>query len=192
MLGRLVAINVAVTGGWVVAFALGGALKRLMIKSFVTSPAHMSSSAYHSVITATFSHPNPALLIINMCGLCYFGRGVCSALGPRLFLRLYLTTSAVSSLVAVHLIEQTGKNGFYAGATSSVCGLTAMSVLLNPCAATILPGLLFIILPIGTVNVDPQVASARSVNMMTYLSGALSGGAFYAYLRLSRTLRRLR
>ncbi|KAG7393427.1 hypothetical protein PHYPSEUDO_009631 [Phytophthora pseudosyringae] len=196
----LVAVNVAVTTGWMRAQAPPPRhpveklrsfrpAMRTMLTHFTTSTQHLQEGRYYTLLTAMFSQATLGHLAANMIGLYFFGRQICDVLGHRKFLGLYLASGVLSSAVAVYEQHCSGRLAYNLGASGAVNAITAMSILLFPHGTLLifgivpmpawLAGSLFIFKDAYSFVTDRQ----DGIGHVAHLSGAAIGGAYYYYLR---------
>lgn len=195
VVASLIAANVVVTMYWYRARRSPYG-QRFMRTKFTTSPQHLETGRYYTLLTSTFSHADVGHLATNMIGLYFFGHQICEVLGTKRFLGLYLASGVLSSLGAVLEQKREGRSSFNLGASGAVNSITAMSVLLFPHSTLRIFG----ILPLPAWVVGSLFISKDAYSWLTdrrdgighfaHLSGALCGGLYFAYLRRSGALRR--
>ncbi|TMW57314.1 hypothetical protein Poli38472_003239 [Pythium oligandrum] len=189
----LVVLNCAVTFNWqkVKRFP---SRQPVMLRHFTTSTKHLEEGRYYTLLTSVFSHADLGHLFANMVGLYFFGTQMCAVLGPRRFLGIYLGSGVLSSLATVLEQKFSDKVSMNLGASGAINSVTAMSILLNPRSTLLVfgfiplqawvTGSLFI-----TKDLYGWVTDSRDgVAHFAHLSGALCGGAYYAYLRQAKKL----
>lgn len=195
VIASLIAANVVVTMFWYRARRSPYG-QRFMLTKFTTSPQHLETGRYYTLLTSTFSHADVGHLATNMIGLYFFGHQICEVLGNKRFLGLYLASGVLSSLGAVLEQKREGRSSFNLGASGAVNSITAMSVLLFPRSTL----LIFGIVPLpawvaGSLFISRDAYSwltdrRDGIGHFAHLSGAFCGGLYFAYLRRSGALRR--
>lgn len=169
------------------------ALKSSIIEQFFASSPYAISKGYiWTLITYSFLHANFIHILINMLVLYFIGTHVESALGPRRFLGLYLTSALAGGLC--WLLFHLNTPGLVVGASAATIGSLI-------CFCALMPNqpitfLLFFIIPVtmkpkwiaaivvgfelfGFLFRELQGQGASDIAYSAHLGGALGSYLFF-------------